>query len=229
MQLHTRNQLQVLGRFIHSKIIGKALLMGALAMGTLSAMAQVPGTARQPGSAIGNQKQSSSSRSESAGNGGSMDLTKRELGKGITVQLPELMEAVPDQEKASRYLMITKPIAAYWVPKKPVDFTLSVARTVWKDEDIKLLQDFYRANLKSLYTSIEFRKDAIETVNKKKYAVFEYVSEVSEKGKNPVRKYSYVQYTVANNSVLIFHFSAPAAEEGYWKATAAKVMKSIKL
>ena len=123
---------------------------------------------------------------------------RRNLGEKVTMLIPENFTQMPEDEMAQKYPSARKPVCIYTNPAHNVDISLNISNTVWGENDIEMLRDFYRSNIKQLYTKVTFSIDEIQKINKRRYVVFEFISESSEKesGKPSIRKYTYIQIRI---------------------------------
>jgi hypothetical protein len=160
-------------------------------------------------------------------------LTRRTIARTITALLPEDFRLMTDQELATKYFTYRKPLAMFTNQDQTVDFGFNVSATAWSYDDLELLQKFYKSSIKNLYTNVTMLQEGIKEINKQKYIVFEFVSEINADKNNPIqqskRTYSYLLYTIVGEEVYIFNFTTPASMQNYWSPTADKVMKSLKL
>jgi hypothetical protein len=162
-------------------------------------------------------------------------LKKVQLTKTISVALPESFRLMNDDEIARKYYTYRKPVASFTNPELTADFSFNESATPWRKEDIQLLKNMYQASITKLYTKVEFIQQDVKVINERNFAVFEFVSEIREENKESMnygkvtRGYEYIQYTVENNKVLIFHFSCPLQIKDKWQSVAAAVMKTVKI
>ena len=129
-----------------------------------------------------------------------------------------------------------RPLAAYTDPNQQIAFGLNVSNTRWQPGDLAMLKDFYRASLLELYDEVEFITESVEEINKREFAVFEFVSvvrpdenETSFINQKPIRQYTYVQYTIHKKKTWVFDFSVPAQAQTEWQETAQKMMSSVRM
>lgn len=155
-------------------------------------------------------------------------LVKQEVAKSISMLVSEdltrLEGALPP-----RMFTAHKPLAAYTAAGREVDLTLNLARTVWDPKDTQILLDFYKANATQAYTSVRWHKSEVQTINGRKFAILEFLGEVREKHKNPLKRYHYNAYTVDKGYVLVFAFSCPTVEQPTWEPIVPRMMASIKI
>ncbi len=99
-----------------------------------------------------------------------------------------------------------------------------------------MLKDFYRASLLELYDEVKFLTEAVEEVNGQPFAVFEFVSvvrpaedETSFTNQKPIKRYTYVQYTIHHEKTWVFDFSVPARDQTTWQPVAQHLMGSVRM
>jgi hypothetical protein len=160
---------------------------------------------------------------------------KTKLTKEITVHLPADFTRMTDDDLAKKYFTYRKPTAMYTNPDRLVDFGLNITDTRWRQEDLPLLQKFYKSGIAKMYTNINFIQDTISTINKRDFVVFEFVSELKDDESNSlqrgsiVKQYSYMQYTVIDSRVHVFNFTCPSQIRPKWQSTAHEIMQTIKI
>jgi hypothetical protein len=184
-------------------------------------------------------------------------MVRKTLARNITALMPEDFHPMTDAEIASKYFTYRKPVAMFTNQDATVDFGFNVAATTWKYEDLALLQKFYKASIQNLYTSvdgnassktqdnrpgnanskptesIQMIQEGIKEINKRKFIVFEFVGETKTDSNSPIQRakrvYTYIQYTIVDEEVYIFNFSAPAHLQKYWSPIAKQMMESLKM
>ncbi|MCS7019354.1 MAG: hypothetical protein NZM34_09620 [Bernardetiaceae bacterium] len=161
-------------------------------------------------------------------------MKKIKLTEGVTAQLPEGFRPMTDDEIAQRYFTYRKPVAMFTDARAVVDFGLNISATTWQYEDLPLLKSFYKASIVQMFTSVNIIKEEIEEINGRKYAVFEFISEVRSDPKAiikrpPVINYTYILYTVVGEKVYILNFTCPADVRSQWRPIAHAIMKTVKI
>jgi hypothetical protein len=162
-------------------------------------------------------------------------LKKVDLTEKVSVSLPLDFQVMTDEDIVRKYFSSRKPVAAFTQPDRTADFSFNENATPWQKQDLNLLRDFYRSGIRRLYTKVEFFQENIRTIGKREFAVFEFVAEVREDDKispefgKTTRTYEYIQYTIENRKVLIFHFSCPARLQPQWRSVAKEIMQTIKV
>lgn len=153
--------------------------------------------------------------------------------KGIKLKVPESFKQMKKHDMKFRVPSYKKPTAMYTDKNEVVDFGINFSVTPWGD-DYELLKEFYKATLESLFKHLTFIQDGnIKTINERKYLVYEILTDHKERrGMNQssyVSKYTYLLYTVIDNKVLVFNFSAPFRYKDQWQPIAHKMMESIEI
>ncbi|MFT2010246.1 hypothetical protein ACMA1I_16345 [Pontibacter sp. 13R65] len=160
-------------------------------------------------------------------------LKKINITKEISVMLPQDFLPMPDDGIARKYPSTTKPLAVYSSPNGQVDFSVTQKRTRFKEADLEMLREFYKASITEKFTNVDFIREEITSVKGKDQIVFEFVSTLTDtrQGSNlaPVQRYSIIQYAVQGDQLLIFTFHVPFTMKKEWQPTAQEVMKSIKV
>lgn len=159
---------------------------------------------------------------------------KTEVAEGITLKLPVSFVAMTESVLSQKYLSARGPIAAYTSQDQQTDLTVNTSNARWQANDLPMLQNFYRSNISALYDEVDFLKEGIEEINGKDFAVFEFISLVLPEEntlsmQKPVRKYTYIAYTIHNGKTYVFNFTAPAQQQKQWQETAIIIINSIKL
>ncbi|TXK33883.1 hypothetical protein FVR03_18150 [Pontibacter qinzhouensis] len=160
-------------------------------------------------------------------------LKKFSITKEISVMLPQDFLPMPDDGIARKYPSTTKPLAVYTSPNGQIDFSVTQKRSRFKENDLQMLREFYKASLTEKFTKVDFIREEIASVKGKDHIIFEFVSTLADtrQGSNlaPVQRYSIVQYAVQGDQLLIFTFHVPFMLKKDWQPIAQEVMSSIKV
>ncbi|QHT70103.1 hypothetical protein GXP67_27380 [Rhodocytophaga rosea] len=162
-------------------------------------------------------------------------LKKTKITKEVSISLPADFVPMTDDDMANKYFTPQKPTAMYTNPDRVVDFGFNQTQTRWRPEDLPLLQKFYKSSIVSLYSKVNFIQETTTIVNKRNFVVFEFISELVDEDPNSLKKgsvvkqYSYMQYTIENNKVLVFNFTCPANLQPRWQEIARQVMGTVKI
>lgn len=148
-----------------------------------------------------------------------------------SVQVPESFQRLSDDQIADKIIASRKPMAMFSSPNGQADFSVSVgnsSKNPWEDKDLKLMADFQKANIRQLFTSVTFLTDKVIKVRGQSFADLEFISEVKEKTKPPVRKYNRIRYTIRKKNVLVFSFTCPESERPLLEGLAADMLASVR-
>ncbi|MES2734219.1 MAG: hypothetical protein V4714_20900 [Bacteroidota bacterium] len=163
-------------------------------------------------------------------------LAKVTVAKGITVSMPANFTRMTDDEMANRYFTFRKPVAMFTSPDHSADLGFNISNSHWRKDDLPIAKDFYLSTIQTMYTKVDFiQKGVLKMVNKRQFAVFEFVSEVVDDDEQSLnkgavtRQYSYIQYAIQDGKVLVFNFTCAARAKDKWQTTAQAVMKSVRL
>jgi hypothetical protein len=161
-------------------------------------------------------------------------LVKVKISENISGRLPSEFILLPPEELQLRSVSYRMPIAFYTDPAQEVDFSVNNSASRWQDQDLELLMEIYRSNIQNLFDNVDFRNESIETINDRRYIVFEFTGTVLPgeslfKQERAERKYYYTQYTIRGDQLFIFTFSAPFGQREHWAETAAAIMHSIRI
>jgi hypothetical protein len=160
-----------------------------------------------------------------------VSFTTIKVEKLLSMKIPDNFVALTDDQIADKMIASRKPLAAYSNPSGSTDITIAVGnsnKNPWKDRDLKLMAQFQKANIMQLFTNVSILQEKLVKVKGQQYAVFEFVSEVKEKGKSPIRKYHHLRYTIRKGNMLVFSFICPESERSLQENTAGLVMDSVR-
>lgn len=149
----------------------------------------------------------------------------------LSVKVPVEFQKLNDDQVADKVITPRKPLVMYSSPNGTADFSVSAgnsARNPWDDNDLKMMAQFQKSNIKQLFTSVSFIQEKMVKVNGQQFAVFEFVSEMKEKGKPAIRKYNHIRYTIRRKNTLIFSFICPEVDRPLYDGIAEEILASVK-
>jgi len=162
-----------------------------------------------------------------------VSLKRQKVTKEISMEIPESFTPMTQQELYSKFISDRMPIAMYTSADKRADLGINENSSTWVGKDLKILREFYKSNITNLFTKVEFIQDDIQEIGGRQFVVFEFVSTLVDENSigdvNTISKYSYIQYTIRDNKVLLFNFSCPAMLKRQWQETASTMMNSVKI
>ncbi|MGB3618978.1 MAG: hypothetical protein WBA12_12735 [Catalinimonas sp.] len=162
-------------------------------------------------------------------------LVKTKLTDEVTMELPADFLPVAEQDRYNRSASHRPPERMFTDPTGRVDFSYNTTQNFqWREQDLAILQSFYRSTILTLYTEVEFLREERPRIDGRPYIVFEFVSTLTEGsgelgGRRPISKYNYVQYTLHEDWILVFSFSAPADRRAYWQPLAGRFMNTVRV
>lgn len=161
-------------------------------------------------------------------------LVNKKLADGISASVPTDWRPMDELDFRERYPSVRAPLAAFTNDERNVDFSANISATQWPDANIELAQRFFKASLNNMFDKIDMIDEGVREVNGKKFVYFEFESRVSgnrldEANRDPVLKYSYLQYYLEPGRTLVFSFNCPRRDREGWQPVAKEIMSSIKI
>jgi len=164
----------------------------------------------------------------------STKLVKTKIADGITVSLPTQLQPMTPEDIVQRYPSVRNPLGAFTNVDRDTDFSVNISATQWRAQDIDLAAKFFKSGIQNLYDRADFLTEGIQTINKKKFIVYEFESRINgnkfkEGERQPVLRYSYIQYFVESGRTLVFAFNCPKDKKDEWQSTVHAMMKSVRV
>lgn len=158
-------------------------------------------------------------------------LSREKITDDISMKIPSDFIPLVESERNRKFLSAKEPIALYSNSDRTVDLGINETSSRWSINDLVILKDFYKANILSLYTEVAFLQEGIITIDDRSFIAFEFNSKVvDERGLGkPIAKYTYILYTIKEDRVLLFNFSAPFRYRQAWQPAAQEMMSSIRI
>lgn len=160
-------------------------------------------------------------------------LKKMALTKQVSLSVPQDFEVMPDEGIARQYPAARKPLAVFTSPNGQVDISVNQRANTFPDNDLDMLKPFYKASIQRMFSEVQFLREEIQTINGRKFLVFELVSTVRDERKNstlaPVRKYTMIQYTFVKDQMYIFSLNAPVQLQKDWREAAQAIMATAQV
>lgn len=161
-------------------------------------------------------------------------LVKTKIADGIMVSLPKELQPMTPEDIAQRYPSVRNPLGAFTNLDRDADFSVNISATQWRAQDIELAAKFFKSGIHNLYDRVDFLTEGVQTINKKKFIVYEFESRINgnklkEGERQPILRYSYVQYFVESGRTLVFAFNCPRDKKEDWQSTVHAMMKSVRV
>jgi len=159
-------------------------------------------------------------------------MMKIKTNNGITVSVPKDWHPMDEYDIVQRYPSVRAPLLAYTNEERVADFSVNISATQWPDDDVALAQKFFKAGIMNTFDRVEMIGEGVHEVHGKKFIFFEFDSRVEgnrrqEGYKDPVLRYTYIQYLIEPGKALVFSFNCPRSQKEQWQETARIMMKGI--
>lgn len=163
-----------------------------------------------------------------------IELERIKVSNQISIKLPTTFVPMSPTDLASRYVSAKPPLAMYTSQDQQIDIGINVTRNTWQSDDLAILKDFYKANIMNLFTEVDMIQETTQEIGGRTFIVFEFVSKVVDEenafgGSASISKYTYIQYTVYKENVLLFNFTSPTRLKNQWQKTAKEIMESVRI
>jgi len=161
-------------------------------------------------------------------------LVKIKVNDTLSVLVPKDWMPMDDRDIAQRYPSVRAPLVAYTNEERVADFSVNISATQWPDDDLTVAKDFFKAGLVNMFDKVEMIDEGIHDVSGKKFIFFEFESRVNgsksqEELREPVLRYTYIQYLIQPGKALVFSFNCPRRMKDEWQETAREMMKGVKI
>ncbi|HEY0742664.1 MAG TPA: hypothetical protein VGD40_14430 [Chryseosolibacter sp.] len=161
-------------------------------------------------------------------------LVKTKVAEGITASIPQDWRPMDQLDFTERYPSVRAPLGAFTNQERSIDFSVNISATRWTEKDLELAQRFFKAGIANLFDRVEMINEGIVERKGKKFIFFEFESRVNgsrekEGQREPILKYSYIQYYIKEGQTLVFSFNCPRRDRQEWEGTAKLMMESVKV
>lgn len=162
------------------------------------------------------------------------ELSKTKVTDKISMKVPMTFTPMNPSDLRNKYLSSRAPIAMYTSPDQQIDLGINVTNNTWQSDDLEILKSFYKANIMNLFTEVNIIQETIQEIGERKFIVFEFVSRVTDQentfgGNTAISKYTYIEYTIYGENVLLFNFTSPARVKSQWAETVKEMMESVRI
>ena len=161
-------------------------------------------------------------------------LIKVEVTENINMLVPADFHPMSDDEIARKYITTKRPLAVFTDRNLIVDLGINRSTTQWHPGDFEIMMSFQKANIFSLYDEVKLLNEGIKQVNGKNAAYYEFVSTIKDDEdsflkKGSINMYTYIQYIMIDDKLLVFNLTCPSQLMQDWQESAAKIMSSIEI
>ena len=159
---------------------------------------------------------------------------KVKIDKVVQFEVPLDFTELNERELREKLAAARPPLAFYSDQLRNADFIVNYVSTLWIDNDLSVLKEFQKSNLRQLFSEINFINESIRTINKQKVIYLEFIgllagdeeSVVNTSGK---RNYYQMAFAVINNKTLVFTFTCPIYLKDEYEKKASHIINSIKI
>ena len=156
-------------------------------------------------------------------------LMRETLDPTVSISIPEGFKRLQGEAAQARSLSFRQALGVFVDPTGDADLVVNEAHAFFDPKDVVMMKDFYKANIRSLYTKVNFLKEAEETVSGKRGIVFEYTAEVAEKNRPTLKKYIQAHYGLRRRRVIVATFSCDEKTRVKWAKTATAALGTLKI
>lgn len=152
----------------------------------------------------------------------------------VEVKLPEDFVLMEDEAFFRTTASAVKPEVAYRDPGAQISFTVNNSVNRWGN-NLDLLGQFQKSTIMSLHKKVDFKKEEIIEIKKRRYLLLAFDSKVDDKitpdgQKRIMKHYNYMLYTVKSGHLITVALRMPnwMKEEG-WEVAADEIMRSVRV
>ncbi len=162
-------------------------------------------------------------------------LRQTRLSSDVSVGVPVVFREMNEDEIASKYRTVQRSLGLYTEQRGSADFGVTIKEiddTKWTENDLPMLENFYKANVMENYSQLRFLQQGRRVVNGKEVIFLEFVGQISSEnayGNAITGRYHFMQYAILEGNIVVFNFNCPFRLRKKWQQTAQAIMDSIKL
>lgn len=163
-----------------------------------------------------------------------LPLERVKVTEDISMKIPVAFVPMTEADLVRKYVSSRKPIAMYTNSGRTVDLGVNENSSTWAADDLELLKEFNKANILNLFTEVRFIQEDLRQIGDRDFVVFEFVSTITDEesaigGTKSTSHYTYIQYTIRDEKVLLFNFTCPARIQNQWQSVAKEMMESVRI
>lgn len=155
-------------------------------------------------------------------------LVDQLIAETILFKVPEELKSQPPTIQRT-----TSPALAIFVSTdQQTDLAINKSQLRWGMADATLLSQFYKANILNLYDQVDMIAEGIREQDGKEFIFFEFLGQIVEEPNAfaAVKKrndYTYIQYLIQEDGILIFRFTCPNFRRNYWQNSVHEIMENV--
>ena len=157
-------------------------------------------------------------------------LIEREVTDEILMKIPLKLKQEPPTMQRSQ----STTLANFVSDDRQSDLSVNRSELRWSQADEELLSQFYKANILNIYDQVEMIQEEIIAINGRKFIIFEFSGQVVDepnafKAAKRRSDYTYIQYAIVSDGILIFRFTSSSQMTNYWKESIREAMNSVEI
>jgi hypothetical protein len=155
-------------------------------------------------------------------------LVDQLIVESFLLKVPQELKSQPPTMQRT-----TSPALAIFVSSdQQTDLSVNKSQLRWAAADASLLSQFYKANILNLYDQVDMINEGIREQDGKEFIYFEFLGQIIDEDNAFIAAkkrfdYTYIQYAIEADGVLIFRFTAPGFRKDYWQESVREIMESI--
>ena len=156
-----------------------------------------------------------------------------ELKELLSISLPYGFVDISTSEIAERYPQPHPPIAVYEDLESLSSWTFTSKASIWRPQDVKLLEQFMRAKIEALYESkVKWLEQHIYETQGQKALMMSFISRSpasSSLSSNGQQSYHSLLSFIRNNQQITLHFRCPINRYPEWVDQVAYSIKTLQI
>ena len=157
-------------------------------------------------------------------------LIPREVTDDISMKVPLKLRQEPPTLQRSQ----SANLANFVSDDLRSDLSVNRSKLRWIQADEVLLSQFYKANILNIYDQVVMIQEEIRAINGRKFIIFEFSGQIVDepnafKAAKRRSDYTYIQYAIVSDGILIFRFTSSAQMTNHWKEAIREAMNSVEI
>ncbi len=158
------------------------------------------------------------------------ELIPYEVTDEISMKVPFSLK----QEAATLQRTTSTTLANFVSDGRQSDLSINKSQLRWREADEELLSQFYKANILNIYDQVVMITEEIKEIKGRKFIVFEFSGQIMDEPnsfKEAKRRsdYTYIQYTIVEDGILIFRFTSSDRMKNSWQEAIRESMDSVNI
>ena len=158
---------------------------------------------------------------------------KVELTAGLSIFVPYGLHRLNKTDIQSKYPQPTPPLAVYEDQEGYISWIFTLKPTHWRPQDARLMQNFLRANIESLYErNVKWIEEGFKPIKGQEAVYMRFIG--THRSKQAIRSktkrsYHAILSLILKEQQLILHFTCPASSYPQWEEQITQSIESLDL